>query len=476
MSWNLNGRMYHDYSDYQAARQASEARAASSRAAQAQAEADRYRQRLRQQQAEFERVQGDLAQQRRVNEQMHQDVRVLRREHHQLADAQHRFEQEANARLGEIHSDLHDMGEQLDAAEAEHRRHVEETRQAFAQARQALEAGLAEAEQRRQETERRLTAAVEAVDRKVEADRQERLRRHRGDLDQAREQIAIVEESLNEFGTALRPFNLEDDAQSIRMTLQSARSLLRQDKASASLAQAEGAFAEVRALGYKSEKRRAELAAAADAIADRIAAIRELAGNEGLDHFFKREKADLVGLLSRVADRLSRHYKQYSRLEDDLREDERVLEKLEEEARAMIAMCPALEQQIDARKKHVTSLVRKIADGYGGSADIKPELTNPDDVKSTLLVNCVFNGGEKVRIEADVDGEIRIDSAGHRTQDACERRASETVQALKAEMGVIDHHTVPGNPSELPNRTAGTPIVRSNRDFKSRLDDIRRQL
>lgn len=475
MSWTVDGRMYHDYNEYLAALQRKEANEAIALAAQARGEIARHQQRLRRQQAELEQAQGDLARQRRINEQMHQDVRGLQREQRQLAEAQHRFEQESNARLGEIREDLRDMGTQLAEAEEQHRRHVEATQQAFEQANEALRAGLAEAERQRQETERRLRAVVDAVDRKVEADRQARLRRQQNDLDQAREQIAMVEEVLNQFGDTLRPLNLEDDAQSIRMTLQSARTLLRQGKASPSLAQAESGFAEVRALGYKSEKRRAELVAASAAIADRVAAIRELAAAERVDRYFKQEKAELIGLLASVADGLSRHYQQYSRLEHDLRDDERILDKLENEARAMVAMCPTLEDQVAERRKRVTALVRKIADRYGGGAEVKPELSDPDDLKSPLLVNCVFSGGEKVRIEAGIDGEVRIDGAGHSTQDACEERAYDIVESLRREIGVTDHHTLAGNPSDLPARTTAAKD-RSAHDIRNRLNDIRGQL
>jgi chromosome segregation ATPase len=475
MSWTVDGRMYHDYGDYQAARQRKAEREATSNAAQARAEMARYRKRLRASEAELTQAQGDIARQRNINEQMHQDLRGMQRQQRQLAEAQARFERESNARLKEIRADLADMDEQLAEVEKAHQAHVEATRRAFEEANQALQAGLAEAEQRRRQTEQRLTAAVQEVDRKVEHDRRQRLQRQRDDLDQAGEQIKMVEEVLDRVGGALKRLNLEEDEHSARMTLQSAQGFLRQEKASPALTKAESAFVEARSLVYKSQKRSAELSAAASAVADRIADIHELVKFEKLDTYFKGEKSELLRHLSQFADRLPRHYQQYSRHEDDLRDDERILGKLEEEARGMVAMCAMLEDQIAERRKRVTAIVRKIADNYGGTADINPALSDPNDVKSALIVNCVFDGGEKVRIEAGIDGEVHIDGAGHRTQDACNRRSAELVQSLTGEIGLTDHRTLPNNPSELPHR-ATQHADRSWQEIRSRLSDIGKQI
>src|SRR4051794_314480 len=102
MSWTVDGRTYHDYSEYQAALERKAAREASERAGQAYAEVARHQRRLREQEVELDRARGDLARQRGINEQMRQEVRSLEREQHQLADAQSRFEQESRARLGEL--------------------------------------------------------------------------------------------------------------------------------------------------------------------------------------------------------------------------------------------------------------------------------------------------------------------------------------------------------------------------------------
>src|SRR3954451_14561347 len=146
MSWTVDGHIYHDWADYQAALRRKEAREASQYASQARAELDRYQQRLREQQQALERTRGDLARQRQINEDIRQDVRGLEREQRSLANAQAAFEQQSRARLGELRTQMQGMGDQLARAERDHQQHVEATRQAFAEADRALQAGLANAE------------------------------------------------------------------------------------------------------------------------------------------------------------------------------------------------------------------------------------------------------------------------------------------------------------------------------------------
>ena len=474
MSWTVDGHTYHDYGEYQSALQRKASREATERAGQAQAELSRYQQRLRQQQDELERTQGDLARQRGIGEQMRQEVRGLEREQRNLADAQVRFERDANARLGQMRSQMQTTDAKLTAAEEEHRKHVAATQRAFEQTNQALRAGLAEAERRRQESETRLTAAVAEVDRKVEHDRRERLSRHANNLDQAREQIKIVDGIIDQLAGKLGPLNLEDEEHSVRIQLQSAQGMVQQGNASAAMSQSETAFSGARALAYKAERRRGELSAAAGAVANRIEAIRDCAKPEALDTYFKAEKAQLLGYLTHVENRIPHRYLQYSRMEDDLREDERILERLEEEARTMVAMCPTLAENVDARKQRVTQLVRKIASSYGGGADIKAELAEPSDVKSPLVVNCTFAGGAKIRIEAGVDGEYHVDAAGHGSQDECNRRASELVRMLGTETHVSNYRTLAGNPEELPRQAPAAG--QASQDVGKRLGEIGKQL
>ena len=474
MSWTVDGRTYHDSTEYQAALQRKSAREASDRAGQAHAEVQRYAQRLREQQAELDAARGDLARQQRVNEQMHQDVRGLRREQHQLAEIQQRFEQESNARLQEVRANLAGVGTRLAAAQREHERHVAETRRAFAQTEQALKSGLAEAEQRRRETDQRLTAAVQEVERKIELDRQQRLQRQQSALDEAREQIAMVEEVLAQVQPELKPLNLEGDDHSVRAGLQQARIMHQQGRASPALAQASGAFAEARTLVYNSQKRRAEMSAASAGIADRVQAVRQLTDSGQLDKYFKAEKAELLSQLDRVAGRLPQRYQQYSRMEDDLREDERILGAQEEQVRAMIAMCSTIADQIADRKERVTTLVNMIAGLYGGGADVKPRLAVADDPKSNLIVDCTFSGGETARIDADLDSRIAINAVGHSTQSDCEERMNGVLKLLQGQISVERHHAHAGNPSELPARTAARP--RAWEDIRTRLSDIGRQL
>lgn len=475
MSWTVDGRTYHDYSEYLAAQERQSAREAEEQARSARAAADRHQRRVREQEAELTKTRDDLARQRRVNEQMHQEARSLEREQQQLAQAQARFERESNVRLGEIRAHLQGTDARLAAAEEEHRKHIEATQRAFSQAREALKAGLEEAERRRQAAEQQLNAAIAKVNAKVEADRQDRLRRQTSDLDQARMQIAMVEEVLGQLAGGLKAVNLEEDEKGIRFILQSAQMYLQQGKAETALASAESAFNEARALIYKSEKRRAELAAVATAIADRLEALRDIVKAEPLDKYFKGEKVALVNNLDRIAARLPRRYQQYNRMEDDLREDERVIGKLEEEARAMVAMCANLADQYVERRQRVTQLARKIGETYGGGADVRAQLTDPQDLKSPLIVNCVFDGGAKVRIEAGIDGELKIDGVGHQTQANCDRRAAEVVQMLRSEMSVTNQRTLAGNPNALPERAqAGKGVAW--RDVSTRLADIGREI
>jgi hypothetical protein len=476
LSWSVDGRMYHDYAEYQAALRRKSEREAYERVGQSQAELRRYQQRLRQQEQDLAQAQGDLERQRDINERMRHEVRGLEREQQILASAQAQFEQESQAQFGQLRHHMQGMGDQLEQADRAHQEHVEATRKAFARAGEELRAGLDNARREREDGERRLTTAIQEVDRKVDLDRQARIKRQRDDLDQAREQMTIVESMLGEMTQQqLKPLSLEEDAKSVRTVLESAGRMLNAGKASVALSQAESAFSGVQDLRYKASKRRAELEATGAAVSDRVRAILDMTNSETLDEYFKFEKAELVGYLGHLSSRMPGRYQQYSRMEDDLREDERIIGRLEEEARTMLATCPTLGERVDNRKNKVTEFVRKIAARHGGSAGIDAQLARPDDPKSDLIVDCRFDRGVKVRIVAGIDGTFTANAAGYPTQAECERHSGEMVSMFQGEADLSGHRTLAHNPEQLPE-TAPAQSQESWRDLGSRLRDIGRSM
>lgn len=475
MSWTVDGRLYHDYGEYQAAVRRKNEREASERVAQSQAEARRYQDRLRQQEQELRQAQGDLDRQRQIHEQMRQEVIGLEREQQILANTQARFERDSQAQFGQIRHHMQGMGDQLREAERQHQAHVEATQQAFAKASADLRTGLDNARREREEGEQRLRAAVQQVDDKLEADRRTRVKRHSDDMDQAREQIAIVTAMLDQTTSQpLRPLALEEDAESVKGVIDSATRMLNAGKATVALSQAESAFNGARDLRYKMLKRRAELEAVRSAMTDRIRAIVHMTESASLDEYFKFEKAEVLGYLQHLAERATDRYRLYSRMEDDLREDERTIGRLEEEIRAMRATCTTLAERFENRRKMVSDFVDDVEAEHGGSAGVHARLERPDDPKSDLIVECRLDRGVKVQIVAGIDGAFKVDAAGYATQAECEHHSARMVRKFRGEADVSEHQTLQHNPDELP--AAAVQTHEPWRDMSSRLRDIGRSL
>ena len=475
MSWTVDGRLYHDYAEYQAALRRKNEQEATERVAQSQAEVRRYQGRLRQQEQELRQAQGDLDRQRHIHEQMQQEVRGLEREQQILANTQARFERESQAQFGEIRHHMRDMGDQLQEAERQHQAHVEATQQAFAKASADLRVGLDNARREREEGEQRLRAAVQQVDDKVESDRRARAKRQLDDMDQAREQISVVATMLDQTPSEqLRRLALDEDAEGVRTALDSATRMLNSGKATVALSQAETAFGRASELRYKVTKRRAEMEAVRGAVTDRVRAIVDMTQSELLDEYFKFEKAEALNYLQHLSARTSDRYRLYSRVEDDLREDERTLGRLEEEVRAMRATCTTLAERVENRRKKVSDFVEDIEAEHGGSAGVHPYLARDDDPKSDLIVECQLDRGVKVRIVAGIDGAFRVNAAGYATQAECDYHSAQMIRKFRGEADVSEHQTLPHNPDALPEAAAQTH--EPWRDMGNRLRDIGKSL
>ncbi len=198
MSWRVDGRgrEYHDWDEYQAAiRESQLAQVRAERDALGE-DARRHRVRIRAVEGRLAEARGNAEQMARLNRELQSDLGELRQIQGAMQAAQERFERQAADAFQDLRTQAVAAREDLAALDRAQQEHAAEVRGQFDQARKELSDGLREAEERRQAAEAQLRAEITEVDRKLEADKSERLAKARSDGERAAGLAAYTAERL----------------------------------------------------------------------------------------------------------------------------------------------------------------------------------------------------------------------------------------------------------------------------------------
>src|SRR6185295_9991324 len=146
MSWSVNGRVYHNFEEYQRALAAFERQQSRNSLARASEEVQRHQSRIGQLQAELATAHGSIERQIEINQRIQTEVQGIAREQSRLEAMQREAEARLSAGLADARRAIQSNQEQVRRLEADHARNVAETRAMFDETRREMAAGFAEAE------------------------------------------------------------------------------------------------------------------------------------------------------------------------------------------------------------------------------------------------------------------------------------------------------------------------------------------
>ena len=433
MSWELDGVIYHFYSEYQAAKRRREETRALREAEVAQRNFQRLRDRLRENEEKLQRVDNDLDEQVRINEVISNDVKKMGRIQDGLRQSQERFEKRTQANLRNIQSDAQATREDIREFKRRHEADIAGVERTFRAVRSELNEGLREAEERRLRTERLLQEEVSKVDNKIEEDRRARLAVMRDERERAKEAISMVEVVFREIEQELGRLGLVEERQAIDEQMSVARASLQRNDSSAALAIAEGAFGQTRNLQYRCRSRRAKLRGYIDDFKGRAREIQEQVSNDRISDWFANELGEVQAILEHFESRIDRRYNRFERAELEAVEDEKIIEGLESSLEAMVVSAPEIAQQVDKRLTTARDIIGKLINVYGPMEAAPEQMwAVSGDPKSRLVVKCPFPGAI-VSIHLDLDGSYTLDGYGHESNVVCADRARRVVEQLGEE-------------------------------------------
>jgi hypothetical protein len=453
MSWKVNGRghEYHNREEYERALAAHEAGQAQHNLRLAQQAAVRHQARISELQGELQQAQGNIQRQIEINQRIQTEVQGVARQQERLEAIQKETDARLTAAVTEARQSIRNNAEQLRRVEAVHSQFAAETKQMFDTTRRDMATGFADAERRRAETEVRLNTQVDAVNAKVEQDRQARLQTHQDRAAQARLQMQLVVEQLATVSKDATRLDLDSKIADINLQIEEAKAQLANGNATGSLAASGNAYASTRGLVMERYKRDGQLKALANSAAERIAAIEATLALDGVERYFKVERAAALSVIARQRNRLAKGYQEYGNRFTESKMFEDVLPELEAASADMASAVPAVKAKIAERAKRFGQAIDAVASVYG-EADYQ-EPPRPDDLKAPVTLKCVFGGGERVDITVDLDSNVSFNAYKHGSQQACEDKGARAIAALGRELGVSGQ-VDPTNPQQSTEQGA----------------------
>jgi hypothetical protein len=446
MSYQLNGRYYTDFNEYQRARQEYEARQSSEQAESLRAANRDLQNRIAAGQRELESSRGDMQRQMRINQQIQLDVQEIERNVSRAEEAQRNFEAQTAQRFGEMESEIGENRVDLQQLRREHEAHVQRVRAGFEAVRSEISQGLAVAEQRRRETEIRLQTAIKAVDDKVEQDRQARIQREKSQLAQAAACIQIAEEVVAANAGVLQRLSLREEAERIRHTTAQAGRHAAEGMSEVAFSVASMALTEARQLESSIRSRQATLEARRLSLLQDVKFLRGALNSPDLAVFFPKEVANVGLKLDYLENRANRVYENYAPLEVEGDKDQQAIGRLRSAVTDIVSSTPVLRAKAEERRERAAVLVESVEDEYGPAANVDFHYAVEGDPKSTLVATFDFNG-PKVVLHIELDGSFRQDGFNHADNSDCTRMAHAVAHSFGRRV------VVTGSQTEATNRT-----------------------
>ena len=422
MSWEVEGRYYHDYSEYQRAVARASERRAAAEARSLQQQFDRQQRQIRETENELRAANNNYQQQMELNARLGRQVSEMQRTQHRLQEAQANIEREMNAGFAEVRQHFAQTDEEIAQLERDHEAHKAQVRQQFSAVNDAMQRGLSEAEKRRKETEERLQAAISAVDQKFEADRRQRMQEAANDLSRAAGLSQMVRDLLAPCTAQAEILDLQAEAHGIQEQLETARRQQEQKNAAGALAAAEAAYAGVRKLVFQRAEREARLADARRRISDVVTDCRQDLESEGVKACFAAERAAALEALSALEKRSQTRYTRYDRLPVRAEEDERLMSRMEEEVRSMNTATSEIQVLFNEREERIGEILTAMTKVCGElTAEPQRRFAKPSDPKSLCVVQCHFETGKiDLHVPLDMNAKFTLEAHGHDTNRSCD--------------------------------------------------------
>lgn len=449
MSYRIDGVCYHTWAEYRRAVRRRELRAAREETVRLLAEATRLRGRIDQGRDALERPGEGVEQHMGAMVGVERDVRELRRLQDRIVGARERAEVRIEETLRAA-MPAAGPGDGVETMEGESGNLLEEARSLDA-AREELRRTVAGAEENERRIQERMQELSGQLDRRLEESRVARVAARQGELDQASEQLALVEEMLAEVPAPdLETLALAEDVAGIREQLAAARRVHAGGSGGGALATASTAFAAARTLLHKARRRRAELAEMQRRVRGEVAHLRGLLEDPGLKRYFEVEVGLAGRLLARIEARAKDGYRTYRTLEIEAGKDLEVISRLRGEVARMGGAVEVVRDLARERKARAKELLASLSRQYGPMRDIQQRFATEGDRKSSLVMECDF-GGARVEVFLGLDGEYSIDGFGHDSNATCSRRAEGVAEDLAR------GHAIGGSRVDPQNRSAAEP-------------------
>jgi hypothetical protein len=201
---------------------------------------------------------------------------------------------------------------------------------------------------------------------------------------------------------------------------------------SAALGAADMVRADAQSLEQEACARRIEIDAARADAEGRLARLAARLGEsapEDLRDCYPVELERLREALAAARQCLPGRYRDYRMLPVERREDEDLLNELENEALEMTASAGVVAEAAERRRDEVDDLLSRLEDVYGGVTSAEQSFAVAGDPKSDLIVDTTF-GSSKVRLRLGLDGAVSLDAYGHGSGAECAAAAQRVLERL----------------------------------------------
>jgi hypothetical protein len=466
MSWEFEGRMYHNSAELAEAKSRAAARDAAARVAALSRQADDFLAHSRRLERELGKMGNSLEQTKALNRQLQTAQNEFRRTQQELADSHRRFSQAAEESFADIRAHAVAARQDLDSLDAAHRQHVADVSEMFTQSTAKLAQGLAEVEQRREAGEKQLRTEIAAVDQRLEAERNVRLAQARNDAERGAGLINYTRSRLEELAPRQEELAMRDRVHSLRTGVDFAELELRQGNAASALGIALSTYADLCAAEKEATDRGGELTAARLWAEQTIADVRRQLQDKVLQAYFPKAAPEIDSQLLAIADRIPGVHARWDR--KDVRETAaNYIDELATLVRQMAASAPSYlemdrvrRDRIDQVRGRLEQSLGEIAEIDAQGADRRAEEIDNNPLDATILrVHFRNEGVVDLYFPLEATAPVRAEGHGHLTRGACQQSAATISQILADIMPTAAASRVDAQPraaSQLQQPAANT--------------------
>jgi chromosome segregation ATPase len=450
MSWYVEGRLYHNQAEYQAAFARAEQRKVQRIADSLAAENRQLQNTIARDRTALDSVRDDVQKQMEISRRIQSNVNSLERNQQRVERALQESESRLQAGLAELEREvqsqagrIHNVEVGIDELRSDHAKHLQDMREGFSTVRDEMRQGLGEAERKRKETEQILKSSLDELAKKVEDERQKRARQEADELALGRAEVDEARAALAGVDSKAESLALAGDLQQIRARLSAAETLLAQKNAGSALAVCTLARADADSLVHETRARRVELEETRAEVSRRLTAILDRVGagaNTDLKDCYGLECRRVEGMATEAKERLATRYRSYRLLPTEQHEDEQLLAQLETEAIEMAAATPLVVESATKRVAQVDIVLSTLEETYGQVTAVEQCFARAEDPKSDLILDATF-GSSVVRATLGLDGGISVDAYGHSSASACGAAAQHILEKLERRMTVRELKT-----------------------------------